>query len=79
MENTKLTKEDAVKFLKDNRVYETFIWRIKKENTFDLDCYFNLVNENFISGAFKWSESEKTLWQHINDKWIELWNSTTQK
>lgn len=67
--------EEFLEFLKEEKVIEKFINKLKKECK-DLETYVKLNKANnykeLVSSAFNWGKTaeEHFYWKHINDKWM---------
>lgn len=69
-------KKLFIKFLKDNKAYETFMFNLnsKKGFFFTPKKFFNnTFYEDFVSNAFAWAETKEgyDYWDELEDKWFD--------
>lgn len=67
-------QKDFIKFLKDNKIYYKFRYRLKKDSYMTISEFFRRYPfpENYIIFAFLWSDKEYKFWDAMDDKWRKI-------
>lgn len=67
-------EKEFIKFLKDNKIYYKFRYRLKKDNYMTISEFFRRYPfpENYIIFAFIWGDKEHEFWNAMDDKWKKI-------
>jgi hypothetical protein len=67
-------EKEFIKFLKDNKIYYKFRYRLKKDNCMTISEFFRRYPfpENYFLFAFMWSDKECDFWNAMDDKWRKI-------
>jgi len=73
-DDNSLTNKNFVEFLKDNNIYDQFIYNLKNYNSISLDDYcYKIYITSYILDAFSWKHTKEgyDFWDEMSDKWIK--------
>ena len=78
-EDSLLTNKEFVKFLKDNNVYDKFIYNLKNYISLDDYCY-KIYITNYILDSFTWNNTKEghNFWYDIYNKWVNYLNNLNE-